>query len=216
VSAITFAHVSASCFSFTSFSIEAGSLAAIITPRQEISDLLVRLLLGVITPNSGTIAVMGADPATLSEQELSALRQRIGIVSPSGGLISNLKVWENILLPLEYHQRIPRQEIEERADSALKAVGYGGVMNELPGHLSLIERRLVSQARSFAMKPALLVYNSLLVGLSEVEQGQIVDNALTFHREWPGTTSLFLTTQPETVRSLPLDQRIVLERGGKE
>jgi phospholipid/cholesterol/gamma-HCH transport system ATP-binding protein len=211
VPAITFDHVITAGISLAAtFRIETGALAAVIAPRQEISDLLVRLLLGISKQDSGTIEVLGVEPAEIPERELSSLQQQIGVVTPSGGLIFNLKVWENILLPMEYHKRISQKEIEERGEAALRAVGIGFAVYELPGHLSLFEHRLVGQARSFAMQPALLVYNELLGGLREEDQGRLTDNALAYHRDRPKTTSLFLTALPETIRSLPFDQCIVL------
>ena len=213
--AITFENViTVGLSAAATFRIETGTLAAVIAPRQEISDLLVRLLLGVSKQDSGTVEVLGVEPAEIPERELSSLRQQIGVVTPSGGLIFNLKVWENIILPMEYHLRISQQEIGERGEAALRAVGFGGAKYELPGHLSLFEHRLVGQARSFAMQPALMVYNEMLGGLREEDQGRLADNALAYHRDRPGTTSLFLTAQPDTIRSLPFDQCIVLERGG--
>ena len=196
------------------FTVETGALAAVIAPTQEISDLLVRLLLGISNQVSGTVEVLGVEPAEIPERGLSSFRQQIGVVNPTGGLIFNLKVWENILLPMEYHLGISQKEIEERGEEALRTVGFGGDVHELPGHLSLFEQRLASQARSFAMQPALLVYNELLGGLREEDQGRLADNALAYHRGRPGTTSLFLTAQPETIRSLSPDQCLVLERGG--
>jgi len=213
--AIAFEHVMTAGFAAAvTFRIETGAFAAIVVPEQDASDLIVRLLLGIARPDSGTVAVLGAVPAELSERELPLLQQRIGVVAPAGGLISNLKVWENILLPMEYHLGISQQEMEERGEAALRAVGFHRALHELPGHLSLFEHRLAAQARSFAMQPGLLVYNELLSGLKENDQGRLAGNALAYHRDRPGTTSLFLTAQPDTVRSLPFDQCIVLERGG--
>jgi phospholipid/cholesterol/gamma-HCH transport system ATP-binding protein len=191
-----------------SFGVESGSLSALITSSQDENDVIVRLLLGLAPPDGGAMTVLGEVP---SGAGLLSLRRRIGVVHPSGGLVSNLKVAENVALPLAYHSRLTEQELARRCAAALQRVGYQGRPMELPGNLSLYCRRLVGQARTFIMEPELLVYNAVLGGLSEEERRRIVANAVAFHRENPARTTLFLTSQPETMGGVPLDRRLILE-----
>ena len=191
-----------------SFKVDAGSLAALFTCRQEENDGVVRLILGLELPDNGSISVLGCDP---SNSDAVSLRKRVGVVHPSGGLVSNLKVAENVLLPLAYHSRLPERELVQRVGAAMQRVGYQECPMELPGNLSLYCRRLVGQARAFIMEPELVVCNEVLSGLSEAEKRRIVANTVAFHRENPARTTLFLTSQPETMRGVPLDMRLVLE-----
>ena len=195
-----------------SFALPGGSLAAIITSRQDENDQLVRLMLGLSKPDTGCIALLGEDVGTVSQRALDDLRKRIAVVFPSGGLISNLKVWENLVLPLEYHQAYSQAEIEERGLAVLRRVGYSGGLMELPGHLSHYERRLIGLARAMLTEPELIVYNAVLGGLSGDEKKAIIAAALAFHREKPGRTSLFFTPSPETVKDITFDRVIVLKR----
>jgi phospholipid/cholesterol/gamma-HCH transport system ATP-binding protein len=196
---------SGNTFHDLSFAFEAGNLAALITSKQEVNDGIVRLLLGLELPESGSITVLDSNIRDLTDSELHAMRRNVGVMYPSGGLVSNLKVWENVLLPLEYHDSLAGRVLEERGTAVLRLVGYEEMAMELPGNLSLYSRRLVGQARAFIMEPDLIIYNAVLGGLNEGEKRRIVDNALAFHRGKPGRTSVFLTSQPETVRELPLD-----------
>lgn len=191
-----------------SFSVESGTLCALITSNQDENDGIIRLVLGLETPDGGALNVLGDDPA--GPDRLSQ-RRRIGVVHPSGGLVSNLKVAENVALPLAYHSLLTEHELARRCASALQRVGYQGRPMELPGNLSLYCRRLVGQARAFIMEPELLVYNAVLGGLSEEERRRIVSNAVAFHRERPARTTLFLTSQPETMRGVPLEAHLILE-----
>jgi len=192
-----------------SFEVEEGSMAALITSDQEESDGIVRLLLGLEKPDNGAISVLGSNPCA---DDPVPLRKRIGVLHPSGGLISNLKVAENVLLPLAYHTRLPDGEQDRRVSDALQRVGYGGRLMELPGNLSLYCKRLVGQARAFIMEPDLVVYNAALGGLSEEENRRIISNAVKFHLESPSRTSFFLTSQAETTLLAPLDINLVLEK----
>lgn len=190
------------------FSIPEGTLAALVTARQEVNGALVRLILGFDRPDRGKVAVLGREPAGLSGPELSELRAGIGVVHPSGGLVSNLKVWENLTLPLLYHSGLSDEEIAERGVAVLKAVGYKGGLMELPGPLPLFRRRLVGLARAMLMEPPLLLLNGVLAGLSGDEKNAFTGAVLDFHARSPGRTTLFITADYGTIRDIPFDLRI--------
>lgn len=194
-----------------SFAVPCGSITAMITSRQDESDLLIRLILGLSKPVAGSITMLGEDVATESENALNDVRKRVSVFYPSGGLVSNLKIWENLVLPLEYHSTCPPSEIEERGLAVLRRVGYSGKLMELPGHLSLYEKRLIGLARAMLTEPRLIVYNAILAGLSDDEKNTIISAALEFHREQPERTSLFMTANPETIKYIPFDSRILLK-----
>ena len=194
-----------------SFTIPAGSFAAAITARQEENELQVKLMLGLAKPRSGSITVLGEEPASATDRVLNALRRRVAVVYPSGGLISNLKVWENLVLPLEYYSLYPQSEIEERGMRALERVGYAGELMELPGHLSLYGRRQIGLARAMLVEPRLVIYDEILAGLSGEQRQAIIEIAGTFHRESPGRTSVFMTANEQAVREIPVEIRIAMK-----
>ena len=194
-----------------SFALPGGSLAAIITSRQDENDQLVRLMLGLSKPDAGCIALLGEDVGTAPQAALDDLRKRSAVVFPSGGLISNLKVWENLVLPLEYHLALSQAELEEKGLAMLRRVGYSGGLMQLPGHLSHYERRQVGMARAMLTEPELIIYNAVLGGLSGDEKEVMTAAALAFHRGKPGRTSLFITPSPETVKDIAFDRVILLK-----
>ena len=190
-----------------SFAIAAGSRAALITSRQEESDLQVGLMLGLTKPTTGSITLLGEDVGAASEDGLNALRREVAVVFPRGGLVSNLKVWENLVLPLEYHSSYTPQEIEEKGVAALHRVGYAGPLMALTWHLSLYQKRQIGLARAMLMEPRLIIYNEILAGLNSEEKDAIVAVAAAFHREQPERTSVFMTPNEETILGVPLDSR---------
>jgi ABC-type transporter Mla maintaining outer membrane lipid asymmetry ATPase subunit MlaF len=193
--------------------IPAGTLAAVITEQQEESDLFVRLLLGLAHPLTGAVSVLGEKVGDLPPSALLELRTRVAVVYPTGGLISNLKVWENLTLPLAYHSGDSPSVIEERGEAMLRRVGYGGSLLELPGHLTTYQKRSIGIARAMLMEPRLIAYNSVLSGLNETEERAIIDVALAFHREGEGRTSLFVTSEPESLAAVRFDTQIRLKGG---
>lgn len=193
------------------FEVPSGCMGALINSRQEEGDLQTRLVLGLTLPVSGSVTVLGEDVGSSSEKVLNGLRKRISVVFATGGLVSNLKVWENLVLPLEYHALYPPHEIEEKGVAALERVGYAGGYMELPGNLTLYEKRQVGLARAMLTEPSLIIYNSLLDGLSGSERKAVLAAATAFHREKPERTSLFLTSNRESVKEIVSDSRSLID-----
>jgi phospholipid/cholesterol/gamma-HCH transport system ATP-binding protein len=144
---------------------EEGSITEVVAAGEEECALLAKTIAGLAPLEDGKIVLLGREPGDLSRQELCSLRSRVGIVHPGGGLISNLKVLENVTLPLLYHSPESGRGIAERAIAALEQAGYRGNLFELPGRLSAFQRRVTGFARAIAMDPDLVVYDRLTDGL---------------------------------------------------
>lgn len=197
-----------------SFTIPCGALAALVTPKHEVNELLVRVMLGMAGRASGRLTVLGCDVTAASTDELYGLRRRVAVVHPSGGLVSNLKVWENLVLPLEYRAGNTPEEIEEQGLAVLSRLEYDGGLMELPGPLALYKKRLIGLGRAILSAPELIVYNGILTGISGQERALIVKTAMEFHKECEGRTSLFITANPETIVDIPFDTRVSTLQGG--
>ena len=193
-----------------SLDVPQGAMVALITARQDENDRLVRVMLGLSRPFSGSVSTLGEDVAAASERSLLDLRRRLSVVHPGGGLVSNLKVWENLVLPLEYHSSLSPAEIEARALAALRRVGYAGGLMELPGPLPLYEKRLIGLARAMLTEPELIIYNAILAGLRGEEKSSIISTIMEFHRQDPKRSSLFVTPNLELISDVSFDSRIFL------
>ena len=180
-----------------SFGLEAGSSAAVLTSSEEANGALARLLIGVQRPRSGSVALFGKALAGLQEKELWAVRRRVGVVYCTGGLVSNLKLWENLTLPLAYQGRVERSELERRGREILARLGYGGRLMASPSALSRHERMLVGMGRAMLCAPELMIYELPLQYLSHGEGDRVLAVAREFQAERPGRASLFITSQPE-------------------
>ncbi|MBI3754893.1 MAG: ATP-binding cassette domain-containing protein [Deltaproteobacteria bacterium] len=88
-----------------------GEMAAIIGPLGSGKATLLRLLLGLEKPQQGRICLFGKDIGTFERSEIDMLRQDIGVVFENSALISNLKVVENVMLPIQYHSDLPADAI---------------------------------------------------------------------------------------------------------
>lgn len=197
----------------SSFSILEGGLIVLLTPKYEVNSALTRLLLGMEMPSSGKVYLFTSDTAALSARELLQVRCKIGVAYGSGGLVSNLKVWENITLPLYFHQPLSHAEIYERGLAVLSRLGYSGNLMVLPGHLTFSQRKLIGIARAMLVDPNVIIYESPDSGFNHEEKNNFFTIALKFHLEKTGRASIFITSNREVVRYLPESVVIDLTKG---
>jgi len=124
-----------------------------------------------------------------------------GIVPCEGGLIGNLKVWENIALPLAWQGKSDPAGIERRVRGMFDAFGIAGddfsaLCRSLPERLSRLELRLVAFARAMLVEPQIMVYDRLFEGLSQIQMEQARTLDIVFRRQFPFRTSIYLEPEP--------------------
>lgn len=143
-----------------SFDLEKGQIAVVETAGREIKLMLIDLVLGEKMPENGSIFLQGKPLE-------DAVPGSIGWVSENGGLINNLKVWENITLPLWYHSKYMPRQAEETVQYWLNALGldsgmWNDFMSSQPALLKVWERKLAGLLRGLVLNPALLVVDAAL------------------------------------------------------
>lgn len=195
------------------FSVAKGSVTLIITAKEEADVCLMRLILGFLAPEQGELTVFGIQPTFLPETDLLQLRQRMGVIYANGGLISNLKIWENVTLPLLYQSRLTAGQIEEMGLAALKRAGYVEKLMQLPGLISFHQKKMAGFARGMLTDPELMVYESPLLGLNQEERQFFINAALDFHQAKDGRTSIFISSNPEIIPMVEGARVITVHQG---
>ncbi len=188
--------------------IEVGCSVLVVTSREEGSAALTRLITGQACPSRGTILVNGQDIAGFGKAELYALRRQIGVVPSHGGLISNLKLWENITLPLMYHSGGVTPEEEKNALDYLEQLGYSGNIMALPAHLSPYEKKLTALVRMFITQPRLVLYSDCIEGAPSASRTVLIRVTQEFHAAVTDRTSLYITSSQNLTADLPVDMVI--------
>ncbi|MBF0329634.1 MAG: ATP-binding cassette domain-containing protein [Nitrospirae bacterium] len=219
---ISIRNVSAHGFRDISFELLPGKAVKIITESDDHKNLLLQIITGLHKPDSGEVLLFGKEIYSISEDEYIKLFEKAAVVLSGGGLISNLKVWENITLPIEYHQGINPQDLEDRiirivrgllgADADIERIEK--LMKLLPGHLSPHEKRLVGAVRAFISDPNIIIYDSIFEGLSPEIQNGMSNMTIEFHKENTERISIYLTSDEHSIRKVSAD--IVLRQSGPE
>jgi len=177
--------------------IEEGERVLIVTAREEESTALTRLLTGFLMPEQGSIVISGNSTAEATPEQLMQTRIRMGIIPFQGGLVSNLKMWENIFLPYYYHTGKPKPEDDELALNYLKKLNCSEKHLAFPAHLSLYEKRVAAFTRAAIMQPDIMIYCNTLERISELDQASLASVLDDFHTEKTGRTSIYLASTTE-------------------
>ncbi|RJQ39409.1 MAG: ATP-binding cassette domain-containing protein [Nitrospiraceae bacterium] len=195
-----------------SLAVSKGSVCAVLTETEFEKNLLLRIFTGLTRLDSGKIFIFGQEVSSFSYTELNNARKRIGIVPNNGGLVSNLKVWENIMLPLSYHSS-SHHDMDEKMMTILGKIGYDDSVSALPGPLPAYKKRLAGLARAMLMEPDMMIYDSVFDGLSSDIRGKALETITAFQQEKEGRASLFLDTDESALNYIKANNIYTLKKG---
>jgi phospholipid/cholesterol/gamma-HCH transport system ATP-binding protein len=150
------------------------------------------MALGLIKPDSGRITVLGRDVTDAREEDLFALREKVGIVFQESALFDSLTVAENVAFRLMEEHGVYDDEIDRRVREALRFVELEHTLNLFPSELSGGMRRRVAIARAIITEPELLLYDSPTGGLDPVTSNTIVE-LIVKQRDVAKTSALMVT-----------------------
>src|ERR1700723_3956514 len=175
-----------------SFRLARGETKALFGVAGSGKSLILKLVLGLIRPDSGTILVMGQDVTQMQEKELFALRDKIGMVFQESALFDSLSVKENVAYRLTEEHGIYDDEIDRKVRESLRFVELEHTLDLFPSELSGGMRRRVAIARAIITHPELLLYDSPTGGLDPVTSNTIVELIMK-QRDVSKTSSLLVT-----------------------
>jgi putative ABC transport system ATP-binding protein len=175
--------------------IEQGEFVALLGRSGSGKSTLLNLLGGLDRPSRGSIRVNGVELAEMSKTELSLYRRTtVGFIFQSFNLVTSLRAWENVALPLVF-QGIGRFERKKRAHALLERVGLGKRANHVPSEMSGGEQQRVAIARALVNDPRLLLCDEPTGNLDTATSDQIMALLDESHRA--GTTLVMVTHDPE-------------------
>lgn len=199
-----------------SFQLKRGETKVLLGVAGSGKSTILKLCLGLIKPDRGSIYVLGHDVTTMSEEELFDLRSKVGIVFQESALFDSLTVRENVAFRL-MEEKIPESEIEQRVREALSFVELENTVDMFPSELSGGMRRRVGIARAIITHPEVLLYDSPTGGLDPVTSTTIIElimkqrdvyktsALLVSHRLQDGFMLATHRYDPETKHMRPID-----------
>jgi len=175
-----------------SFRLPFGETKALFGVAGSGKSTILKLALGLLKPDSGRILVLGNEVTQTREQDLFALRAKIGMVFQESALFDSLTVSENVAYQLMEERGIYDAEIDRRVREALRFVELEHTLDKFPSELSGGMRRRVAIARAIITQPELLLYDSPTGGLDPVTSNTIVELIMK-QRDVSKTSSLLVT-----------------------
>jgi phospholipid/cholesterol/gamma-HCH transport system ATP-binding protein len=142
-----------------SFFVERGQTLCILGRSGVGKSVSLRLLMGFLQPDSGSISVEGREIVGMSEAELMAIRKRVTMVFQNGALFDSLSVRENVLFPLRERGGLDEDQLRQIVDRLIALVGAEDVAGALPASLSTGRKRAVAMARALAAQPEVVLYD---------------------------------------------------------
>ncbi len=143
-----------------SFSVNRGQTLCILGRSGVGKSVALRLLMGFLKPDSGSICVAGQEIANLDEEGLRAIRRRVTMVFQNGALFDSLSVRENVAFPLREHGNgLSDDQIDQLVERLIALVGAEDVIDALPASLSTGRKRAVAIARALAAQPEVVLYD---------------------------------------------------------
>lgn len=155
---------------------------------------ILKLMLGLLRPDAGTIWVLGHRVETMNEEQLMGVRHHMGMVFQEGALFDSFTVGENVGYKLYEETRQPLHEVRQRVEEVLGFVGLGQHIDKMPSELSGGQRRRVAIARAMAAKPGLLLYDEPTTGLDPMTS-LTIDAEIIKLRDLENVTSVLVTHQ---------------------
>jgi len=175
-----------------SFRVDQGETLFLLGVTGSGKSVLLKLILGLLKPDSGQVLVQGQDLAPMPEEQLDQFRRRMGIVFQEGALFDSLSVYENAAYRLREDGLIPEEEIERRVREVLRFVELEEAIDKMPSELSGGMRRRVAIARAIISKPEIMLYDSPTAGLDPVT-GHTITIQIAKLRDVQHVTSLVVT-----------------------
>lgn len=131
-------------------------------------SVILKHIIGLMTPDSGEIFIDGTDITRLNERALNEVRKQFGMLFQDAALFDSMTVGENVAFPLVEHTRLPKKKIRRIVEEKLKQVGLEGVTQKMPSELSGGMRKRAGLARAIALDPKIILFDEPITGLDPI------------------------------------------------
>jgi phospholipid/cholesterol/gamma-HCH transport system ATP-binding protein len=194
-----------------SLSVAAGQTLAVMGRSGTGKSVLLKLLIGLLTPDSGSVTVRGTGINAGNRDQLNETRKKIGFLFQQAALYDSLTLEENVIFPMSRHTSVPRNEQEQHARQLLSDFGMEKDIEKVPSEISGGMQKRVGLARALALDPEILLFDEPTAGLDPITSAEIAKLIIEL-KEKRRITSVVVTHDVPTVRSIA-DHVVLLNEG---
>jgi phospholipid/cholesterol/gamma-HCH transport system ATP-binding protein len=175
-------------------------------------SVLIKCIIGLLTPDSGDILVFNKDVPKLDHLELDKMRAKVGFLFQNNALYDSMTIRQNLEFPLKRHWiGLTRQDVNDRVMDALNSVGLADTVDMMPGELSGGMAKRIALARTLILKPEIILYDEPTTGLDPITAKEISELIVDLQKRFQ-TTSIVISHDMHCVK-LVADRIAVLING---
>lgn len=156
-------------------------------------SVLIKILVGLLRPDAGSVEVLGQEIMTLNPKDLDVVRLRIGFSFQGSALYDSMNVRQNLEFPLIMNRKnLSKKEVDTAVQEVIEAVGLEDKLNQMPSDLSGGQRKRIGIARTLILKPEIMLYDEPTSGLDPItseEINQLIKNVQAAYN----TSSIIIT-----------------------
>jgi phospholipid/cholesterol/gamma-HCH transport system ATP-binding protein len=194
-----------------SFTVQKGETKIILGGSGGGKSTTIKLILGLLKPDSGRIIVDGEDITEHTEAQMMSVRKKIGMVFQEGALFDSLSVYDNVAYRL-HEQGVPEDEVEQEVTRMLRFVNLEDAIDKMPIELSGGMRRRVGIARALVGGPKIVMFDEPTAGLDPPTARTICELAIKL-RDLEDVSSIFVTHEMNNVQYLTSEYAVVNDEG---
>lgn len=186
-------------------SIEKGKSLVVIGGSGTGKSVMIKSVLGIVSPDSGSILVDGQETTGLKSRERDALMRKFGMLFQGGALFDSLPIWENVAFGLIQGKGMSRKDAHDIAIEKLRAVGLPSrVAKLLPAELSGGMQKRVGLARAIATNPEIIFFDEPTTGLDPI-MADVINDLIVETSKGLGATALSITHDMQSARKIADD-----------
>jgi phospholipid/cholesterol/gamma-HCH transport system ATP-binding protein len=195
-----------------SLTVRRGEILAVLGRSGTGKSVLLRLIIGLEKPDSGSVRIHGQAIAGLALDQMGEIRKKMGFLFQHAALYDSLTVEQNVAFPLLHHKKdMSKSERGDRVRALLAEVGMEGALAKMPSDISGGMQKRVGLARALALKPDILLLDEPTAGLDPISSGEIDDLILKLQQEHH-MASIVVTHDLHSARTIA--DRLALLDGG--
>src|ERR1700733_14898667 len=166
-----------------SLTVSRGETLAVLGRSGTGKSVLLRIIIGLQKPDSGSVRIHGQDIAGFTLDQLGEIRKKMGFLFQHAALYDSLTVEQNVAFPLQHHRKMTKSEQSDRVRGLLAEVGMEGHLDKMPADISGGMQKRVGLARALALDPDILLLDEPTAGLDPISSGEIDDLVLKLQDE---------------------------------